>query len=260
MAFSLDGLERAHDHIRRKGSFAKVLQSIAYSRAEGIRVAVVTHITHHNLHDLEEMHELLRSHQVTNWQLQQGVPVGNLSEDRQSVLSPQDILELIPRLAAMKQREPPRVFIADNIGYYGEHEKLLRTRGKARIPFWLGCRAGLEVLGIESNGNIKGCLSLPSERNERYDFLEGNTRQRSLIEIWNDPDAFAYNRKFTVEQLNGVCRNCDFGEICRGGCSVTSIGHFGQPHHFPNCYHAAQQGWYDDTVQAPTSAELEQEG
>ena len=37
-------------------------------------------------------------------------------------------------------------------------------------------------------------------------FIEGNLRQRSLQEIWNDPDAFAYNRKFRPELLTGACR------------------------------------------------------
>ena len=36
----------------------------------------------------------------------------------------------------------------------------------------------LNVVGIESNGDVKGCLSLPSGLNGRTDFVEGNLRER----------------------------------------------------------------------------------
>ena len=65
---------------------------------------------------------------------------------------------------------------------------------------------------------------------------EGNLRQRRLAEIWNDPDAFAYNRKFRVEDLRGACAGCEFGEVCRGGCTWTSVAHHGHPHDCPTCY------------------------
>jgi len=40
------------------------------------------------------------------------------------------------------------------------------------MPFWLGCRAGCHVIGIESNGNVKGCLSLPSQVQGESRFVE----------------------------------------------------------------------------------------
>jgi radical SAM protein with 4Fe4S-binding SPASM domain len=150
---------------------------------------------------------------------------------------PEEIISLIPRLARLRREAgPPDTVAADNIGYYGEHEETLRNPG-GRIPFWVGCRAGLDVLGIESHGDVKGCLSLPSELNGRRDFVEGNLRERPLAGIWHDPDAFAYNRRFRVEQLRGGCAGCEYGEICRGGCTWTSVGHHGHPHEFPLCYH-----------------------
>ena len=34
----------------------------------------------------------------------------------------------------------------------------------------------MHVLGIESNGNVKGCLSLPSQRHGHQGYVEGNVR------------------------------------------------------------------------------------
>jgi radical SAM protein with 4Fe4S-binding SPASM domain len=238
MGFSLDGLERTHDCVRKATrGYRKVLRAIDLCVGAGISVVAVTHITRRNLAELEQLHALLGRHGVETWQVQLGVPMGNMREDRESLLGPAEILELLPRLARINHAgQAPMALAADNIGYFGEHEEAVRG-SEAKIPFWIGCRAGLDVIGIESHGDVKGCLSLPSELNGRHDFIEGNVRQRSLWEIWSDPDAFAYNRKFTVDDLKGECAGCDFGEICRGGCTWTSVSHHGHPHQFPHCYY-----------------------
>ena len=76
-----------------------------------------------------------------------------------------------------------------------------------------GCRAGLTTLGIDSIGNVRGCESMYDER-----FNEGNIREKSLREIWEDENAFAYNRRFTPDLLSGKCQSCSEGYRCAGGC------------------------------------------
>jgi radical SAM protein with 4Fe4S-binding SPASM domain len=240
MGFSLDGLERTHDCVRKaQDGHRKVLQAMDSCVAAGIPVIAVTHITRRTLPELEEIHALLGQHGVAIWQVQMGVPMGNLAEDRTIVVGPEDVAKLLPRLVALRRNgRPPRVVAADNVGYFGDTEEELRDAGK-RVNFWVGCRAGLEVLGIESHGDVKGCLSLPSGLNGRMDFVEGNLRKQRLPEIWNNPEGFAYNRKFRSQDLQGACAGCEFGEVCRGGCTWTSVAHTGHPHDFPHCYFKA---------------------
>ncbi|MFH1464096.1 MAG: radical SAM protein [Pseudomonadota bacterium] len=238
VAFSLDGCELTHEYVRRvEGQWEHLLRCIDLTRAAGVEVAVVTTLNRRNLAELDRLRAVLAAHDVAAWQLQLGNPTGNMGDHRDLVLQPEDMLEVVPRVAALKQLPGrPLVFAADNIGYYGEPEAVLRDRSEV-VPFWVGCRAGCHVLGIESNGNVKGCLSLPSELNGEDRFVEGNVRQRSLTEIWKDPNAFAYNRQFTVEQLSGFCRTCAYAEICRGGCGWTSFAHVGTTGGNPYCYH-----------------------
>lgn len=77
----------------------------------------------------------------------------------------------------------------------------------------MGCQAGLTNIGIDSVGNVRGCESL-------YDsiFVEGNLREQTLSEIWNNPNAFSYNRHFKTELLSGKCKECEEGARCAGGC------------------------------------------
>ena len=84
---------------------------------------------------------------------------------------------------------------------------------------WVGCQAGRSVLGIQSNGNIKGCLTLPDG------FIEGNIRTQSLKTILE-------KLRIKQKQLKGYCVDCDLAKICRGGCLGTSnaLKEFDEPY------------------------------
>ncbi len=259
VAFSLDGLEDTHDEVRsRSGSFGRVVAAIGSCAERGLPASVVTHINHLNLRSLPALRDLLAELGVASWQLQMGNPVGEMRRHEDLVVDPRDLLWLIPQIAELREStERPIVLVGDNIGYYGRYEKAIRDQG-GLISFWVGCRAGCHVVGIESDGGVKGCLSLPSRRLGEDEFLEGNVRDRPLAEIWNDPSSFAYNRELTEDRLAGFCRVCRYRDICRGGCSWTAHTRSGSRYDNPLCFHrvAIEQGRYDLLADEPTEAEL----
>jgi radical SAM protein with 4Fe4S-binding SPASM domain len=204
---------------------------------ENLPVSIVTHINRLNVDDLEAFHAELRRLGITTWQIQMGTPTGNLGRNRDLAIEPRDLLEVIPRIAALRSSGgSPNIHVADNVGYYGIYERALRDRGAA-ICFWIGCRAGCQVIGIESNGNVKGCLSLPSERQTVDSFVEGNLREASLRSIWERPGAFRYNREPGEIALEGFCGKCRFRDICRGGCSCAAFGFSGSRFDNPLCFY-----------------------
>jgi MoaA/NifB/PqqE/SkfB family radical SAM enzyme len=181
LAFSVDGLEADHDAIRGEGSFRRVLAAIDRSVEAGVDVAVNTTLDRVNARRLAALHELLGAHGVSHLQVQLGVPTGNLADRRERALDPVDLLWLIPDLAALRaarraEGARPSIAVAENLGYYGRHERDLREVGRP-IPFWTGCRAGCRVIGIESGGDLKPCLSLPSSLHGEGRFVEGNLRR-----------------------------------------------------------------------------------
>lgn len=249
VAFSLDGPELAHDTVRAKpGSYARVMAAIDHCVAAGLPASVVTHINALNARSLREFRQTLHEHGVSSWQIQMGNPAGTMGEHRELVLAPEELLWLVPEIAAIRTEVPrrPKVFVADNVGYYGRYERALRDRGAA-ICFWIGCRAGCQVIGIESNGNVKGCLSLPSSRHGLDEFVEGNLRDTPLRELWNRPGAFAFNRDFDTSRLAGFCGTCRFADICRGGCSWSAFCRTGNRFDNPLCFYrvAVEQGRWD---------------
>jgi radical SAM protein with 4Fe4S-binding SPASM domain len=220
LGFSLDGLEAEHDAFRVTGSFGRVLDAIASARAVGAEIAVNTTLHRDNRHQLAAIRDLLVAAGVRSWQLQYAIPSGAMAQHRDRVLPAEDLLWLVPQIAELcrERKGGMHVVASDHIGYFGKPETQLR-QADVSMPFWLGCWAGMHVLGIESNGNVKGCLSLPSERHGHSGYVEGNIRRESLRDIWQRKTAFAYNRSFRIEDLRGFCRVCRYGDICRGGCT-----------------------------------------
>jgi radical SAM protein with 4Fe4S-binding SPASM domain len=125
-------------------------------------------------------------------------------------------------------RVPARV--TDTIGYYTELEPVIRCRySEGTLPFWTGCHAGLQVVGIESHGDVKGCPSMPAE------FVAGNLRERSLGDIWRDEERFAYNTRWREDKLTGFCRACAFRRLCRAGCTTYAYSVTGTIYENPYC-------------------------
>jgi radical SAM protein with 4Fe4S-binding SPASM domain len=143
--------------------------------------------------------------------------MGNATGHKNEVLiSPDDILTITEFIRKKRLEQNMRIFAGDNIGYYDENEMYLRNE-PGKLCFWNGCNAGISAIGIDSDGDVKGCQSLYSKK-----FVEGNLRNESIESIWNNPDNFSYNRKFKTEYLNGNCEACDKGLICKGGCRASN--------------------------------------
>lgn len=210
IAVSVDGPEAVHDSFRQKGSFQRALKAIDVLTENGIPVSVISTLHSRNVGYLEEMFEILKTKGIFAWQLQACSPMGSASDTQFS--TDIDFKRVLSFVEAHIHHPYFAVGVADNIGYYTASEGSIRGNTSGRAVFY-GCRAGLTSIGIDSAGNVRGCESMYDES-----FIEGNLREKSLYEIWNDTDAFSYNRKFTMKQLTGKCKSCEHGSQCAGGC------------------------------------------
>ena len=226
VAVSLDGPERVHDAFRRPGSYRRALAAVSALTEAGLPTSVISTLRADNAPLLEELYGTLRGYPIFAWQLQACSPMGGAARNAVDVRF--DPLAVIAFVAKNAPAAPFRIGIADNIGYYTPEEGTLRAAPGYSFD---GCSAGLTAVGIDSAGNVRGCESMYDPR-----FDEGNLRHRSLRSIWEDPDAFAYNRRFKPELLTGKCGSCDFGGICAGGCrSYNYFANGGKLYENPLC-------------------------
>jgi radical SAM protein with 4Fe4S-binding SPASM domain len=234
VGLSLDGTESTHNHIRQHDqSFARLRGAIAHCRNAGLELCLVTFINGMNVTELPSLEEFAASQGVDVWQLQLGILLGRMAKHSSLAIQPSDLPAVADFILAARRRRKVTIAVADSIGYHSPHERELRRTGpKGEMGFWCGCTAGCLLVGIEHNGNVLGCLSLQDDR-----FVEGNLREETLATIWRRRGSFAYTRDFRAELLCGHCKGCEFGELCRGGCTAVAFGATGRPHDNPYCLH-----------------------
>lgn len=226
VAISLDGPKAVHDKYRQDGSYDRAIQAIDVLSASGMPVSVISTLHSENVSRLEEMYEVLKEKKIFAWQLQACSPMGNADSGLSTEIDFREVISFVERHL---EDATFAVGIADNIGYYTESEGYLRGNKSGQAKY-RGCNAGLTTVGIDSIGNVRGCESMYDEF-----FIEGNLREKSLEEIWNDPDAFAYNRQFSPDMLGGKCRDCEYGSRCAGGCRSYNYFTHGQMYESLRC-------------------------
>jgi radical SAM protein with 4Fe4S-binding SPASM domain len=239
VSVSIDGLPRAHDLIRRApGSFASATAALRHLREAGLRIMANTHVNRVNQGDLEALYEHLRAEGIVAWQVQITSALGRAADRPEMLLQPYDLLSVMPRIAALKKRaQADRISMmpGNNLGYFGPEEALLRSLHEGGRDHFVGCQAGKRVMGIESDGAVKGCPSLQSDV-----YVGGNLRKQTLGEVWDGSGELAFARVRTLDDLWGFCKTCPFAAICMGGCTFTAHALFGRPGNNPYCHFRAR--------------------
>jgi radical SAM protein with 4Fe4S-binding SPASM domain len=229
VSVSIDGTEPTHDRLRGTGgAFRRAMAAVRAARAAGLPAGVVTQVNRANLDELEALYAALLAAGALGWQLQLSEAMGRCT-DRQLLLAPAELPRLERFILAVVAEGRLWTYGADNVGYMSPDEPVLRSGKSAADHCWRGCQAGLGVLGITSNGTVRGCLALPAA------FDEANVRQRPVREIWADERAFAYIRVPGVKVLRGGCSRCPFARVCGAGCSSLCFAATGMLGDNPYC-------------------------
>jgi radical SAM protein with 4Fe4S-binding SPASM domain len=231
VTISIDGLAATHDAQRRvPGCFEHAMHAIRWIDHAGLKVGVTSQVNQGNLAELETLAPMLEEAGVLGWQLQLTLPLGRAEQNQHLITPPAMMPKLLGVLRRLARRPGLRPHLTDNIGYGTGDDLELRTiQGGFPRP-WLGCRAGLDALGITSDGRVKGCLALPDS------CIEGNVRADSLAVIWRDSQRFRYNRCYEPGQLSGPCAKCEEAQRCRGGCTATAYAMHGKPGTSSHCF------------------------
>jgi len=246
LGVSVDGSAEVHDILRgNRGSHAAAMRALDAGREAGLLLSANTQINRLNMHILPEIARELRSRGAIAWQVQLTVPMGRAADKPEWIVEPYHVVQIIDTLADIQREaalsaKPGEVVFdvvaGNNIGYFGPHEALLRSRPGGREAHWSGCQAGMSGIGIESDGTVKGCPSLPTAP-----YAGANVRAISLEEIWSHDAAVGFTRDRSDDELWGFCKTCYYGPNCRAGCSWTSHCTLGKRGNNPFCYHRVKE-------------------
>jgi len=236
---SLDGDASVHDALRgRPESFSKGLQALRHLRDAGVsRLGVNTQINRHNWQTIPALFDVLVDQGVHGWMLMPTIPMGAALRDQELCLQPHDfeaLHELMAILATAGSAHGLAVFASNAMGYFGPYERLMRDPGTAGFHYG-GCPAGVGALGLEADGTVKGCPSLPTELYGTGHVLADGLEQLDRL-LHQEPRTTAAGTDNPYRpRVEGFCLRCPFACICRGGCTWAATAIQGQRGDNPYC-------------------------
>jgi Y-X(10)_GDL-associated radical SAM protein len=232
---SIDGLRELHDRVRGvRGAWDNALGVLRRAADAGLNRSVNTQIGPETPPQLRELMHTLIDAGARQWQLQLTVAMGNAVDNDGLLLQPHQLHTLFPLLAELADEGAQRGFtmvVGNNIGYFGPYEHRLRGIMNPE-DHWSGCAAGQNVIGIEADGTVKGCPSLPT-----IGYSGGNVKNLTVEDIWNTRPEIHFGRLRGKDDLWGFCRGCYYADVCRAGCTWTSHSLLGRPGNNPYCHH-----------------------
>jgi radical SAM protein with 4Fe4S-binding SPASM domain len=232
---SVDGLRELHDSLRGvPGSHEQAIQAVRWISEVGIEPGVNTQINARSAPQLRQIFDEIVSAGAKYWQVQLTVAMGNAVDNSEILLQPHQIIDVVDCLAELYHKGRDigfRLAPGNSIGYFGRHEAYWRSL-TGEISHWDGCTAGETALGLEADGTIKGCPSLPKSH-----YASGDTRTTTI------KDAIAGLADRTVRRDGnrgrGFCGSCYYWNFCQGGCTWVAHVLEGRRGDNPYCHYRA---------------------
>lgn len=178
---SIDGCKDTHNKIRgRKDAFDNVTNTLKLIKKNGGKTSVVTSVNKLNFSEIDSLFDYFEKINIDIWQVQAVNTFGRAGEGHLQ-LSQEQYAALVEKIREIqidckKNNKNIKVIASDSMGYcYGAANDIWGDQE------WNGCNAGRYILGIRSNGDITGCLSL-----QNNSFIIGNTRSRNIVDLWKE--------------------------------------------------------------------------
>lgn len=199
---SLDGLEEAHDYLRRKkGAFQKVLETTGLLRDVGIPFGVTTVVYRKNFTEITELIQLAEELGAFTIRFYRLIHTGRGTEMSSMDLNPSEYRRVLEEIYGY---EGSIHAVADEAFGFLLH-------GRENPHQWVGCQAGRTLAGIKANRQVVPCPMFDDPV-----FYCGKVPDQDFKEIWNYSPVLARFRN--LDEIHGKCSSCTYLHQCGGGC------------------------------------------
>jgi len=232
IGISVDGATReTYRRLRGVDGLDHCLGVLRRLREDGHEhVNAITTVMKANLREFDDFVRLFDNTGIT-WQVQIANKGGSRFSEEQFI-SRDDYAWLAGKMrdVFVNKGDTFRLRHMDDFGYFPLDPKL-----RFLHETWRGCIAGLELVGVRSNGDVLGCLSLGD------DFVEVNLRDVPLKDMWESDRYFGRFRR-KEELLTGECARCPHAAECRAGCTSIAWSATHTLGYNPYCIRALEVG------------------
>jgi radical SAM enzyme (rSAM/lipoprotein system) len=195
LTISLDGLEDTHSWLRNDAkNFGKVVDAIGIAASSPrLNFDVVTCVNSRNIHQLNDIKDLLITLGVRAWRLFTIVPIGRAASNAELSLTDKQFVELMEFIANERKQKGINVQFSCE-GYVGKYE------AKVRDSLFF-CRAGINIGSILVDGSISACPNI-----DRV-FVQGSIYTDNFFSIWQHQFQPFRDRSWTRERDCSCCSN-----------------------------------------------------
>ena len=210
ISISIDGLEETHDIFRGvPSSYKLIMNNIKkLKQADFVKYLQVTTVFHkENIHQLQELYEVMVSLGLNSWRLLVMDPIGRANENSDLLLNGKEIKQLLDFIKSKKKDK--RLELAYGCaGFLGlDYEKEVRKH-------YFYCRTGINIASILYNGDLFVCPNVPRVKR----FIQGNIKTDNFKDVWdNKYQEFRKKDRTKCEE----CSKCEYWEYCLGGAFHT---------------------------------------
>jgi radical SAM protein with 4Fe4S-binding SPASM domain len=204
---SLDGPEKTHNRIRgNEESFTRAIQAIELlTRIKIPLLSVATTITTNNIHEIDDLRQVLIHLGVRLWRLTLVMPIGRAQFSND--FPDEDQLAWLLNYVHAYDSKLLHLYIGENLPFLGAWEKQIRMAPAL-------CPIGFTACCIGVDGSLRGC----PEQGDTADNREGSLLETPFLDIWQK--GFGRYRNRDVLREDEKCSGCQSKYDCFGGCWV----------------------------------------
>lgn len=213
---SLEGAKETNDEIRGKGSFEKIFNAVKILVEEGIYTIISFTSSRKNYKDFPKVAELGKEIGVNVVWTDRLVPYGHGKQLKEEMLEPlevkghyENIHTISKKLREMRSKTD--VPTHRSLYFLAAEDRMLH---RSYI-----CPAGENITIVMPNGDAFPCRRMPIK--------VGNLMKQSFFEIWYTNELLWRLRD--RNEINTICRSCEYFEKCRGGGRCVIYGYCGDP-------------------------------
>lgn len=208
---SLEGTPSTHDRIRGKGNFAQTVAAIQQLKRVNIPTLISFTAHRENFAEFPYIAQLGKRLKVDKVWADRLIPTGQGAE--MLSLSPTETQTFFKLMQRCQPKKWLRWLQPTQIGM----QRALQFLVAGGQPYY--CKAGDSLLTVQSNGDLYPCRRMPIKI--------GNLQQKTLLQLYDQHPLL--NKLRDREQIQGVCQQCLYAKLCRGGLKCLSYAMTGDP-------------------------------
>jgi len=212
---SLDGPKEIHDSQRvtstGKGTFDTIIKNIELCKKKGLKIGCIVVGTKKHINKIPQLYQFLCENNI-DFKFN---PIFNGGEAKKHI----DEYGLTPNEYATMFTELFDLWFFDNANrlknavFVDIASSLISKKGCTHCAFNKNCQHS--ILAISSNGDVVPCGRFCDEELKKYTY--GNLHTESLETIWKKIELSDTYKRFE-HITNSKCNECDFFNVCYGGC------------------------------------------